>query len=210
MDGARALAALALGGMLVAMPVWPDPRVVTESALPLVVRALVAVDSPPPRVDAVAVHGGGGTAAERERAALALVRAGVTDTIVALGGRLPRGDPDMTYAGAVLRRLNEIGAEPATIVRLDRGLSTGGELAALRELAEERGWRSLALATSSWHTRRVRLLAERTFAGSPIAWYVVAAGLGDVREDDWWRMPDSPRAILAEWAKIAALVSPAG
>jgi uncharacterized SAM-binding protein YcdF (DUF218 family) len=167
-------------------------------------QALVSVDRPPARVDAVAVHGGG-IGRERERTALALLRQGAAGTIVALGGPLPPHDPDRTYAGAVRRRLAELDAPPERVVALPEGLSTRAELVALRRLAERRGWRSLALSTSSWHTLRVRLTAAEVFAGSTISWSVVAGP--DEDGPAWWASPHRRWIVLGEWLKIAQLVA---
>jgi uncharacterized SAM-binding protein YcdF (DUF218 family) len=167
-------------------------------------QALVSVDRSPMRVDAVAIHGGG-TGRERERVALALLRGGAAGTIVALGGPLPPHDPDLTYAGAVRRRLTELNAPPDRVVALPEGLSTRAELVALRRLAERRGWQRLALATSSWHTLRVRLTAAEVFAGSTISWSIVAEP--DEEEAAWWANPNRRAIVLGEWLKLAQMVA---
>lgn len=43
--------------------------------------------------------------------------------------------------------------------------TTRGEARALARLAEERGWRSVTVLTSTYHVTRARLLAERCFDG---------------------------------------------
>ena len=198
-SGIVLLAVVALLGTLL----LPGPLLsMQRDALRLVAYALVAADEPPAHVDAVAVHGGGSTYQFRERRALELYRAGRADRIVALGGPLPPVDPDRTYAGAVERRLLRLGAPHEAIVRLDRGDSTAAELDALRALAEERGWKKLALASSDWHTLRVALLAQRAFRGSEISWTVVALSDSELLLDRWWLDPISRQVVLAEWGKI--------
>lgn len=199
MIGAALVAAVLAGLVASTAPTWP----VTEAVLVALGQALVAADPTPARVDAVAVHGGGGARGEREHRAVELLRDGVTEQVVAMGGRLPVGDPDLTYARAVERRLLARDVSPSLILRFDVGRSTQGELVALRRLAEERGWRSLALATSSWHTRRVKLLAGQVFAGSGVSLSVVAldGDRGDL--GDWWRDRWRRQLILGEWSKLA-------
>src|SRR5687767_5260097 len=97
--------------------------------------ALVVTSSLPPRVDAVAVLGGGDGRGSREAPAAQLLKGGRAGVTVALGGKLPPTDPDQTYAGAVARRLRAQGVPPGAIVRVDEGASTAGELRALRRLA---------------------------------------------------------------------------
>lgn len=168
--------------------------------------ALVAVDPPPARVDAVAIHGGGDNAGLRELPAVAMLRAGRTTTLVPMGGLAPPGDPDRTYAGAVERRLRALGAAPGSILRLDVGATTTEELRALRRLAEQKGWRRIAISSSPWHTRRVALSAARAFAGSAIRYSVIAAPEAEFDLEAWWRSPEGAGTIGREWLKLLATV----
>ncbi|TAK20141.1 MAG: YdcF family protein [Chloroflexota bacterium] len=130
--------------------------------------------------NAIAVHGGGDEAATRERVAWRLYEAGIANVIVALGGRLPPGDPDMTYANAVARRLLAIGTPRDAIAMSESGSSTSGELRALRDLARANGWRSVVLVTSPRHARRVDIVADRVLRSGGIdftvAFEAAAAG----------------------------------
>jgi len=192
--------ALAVLGILI-VPLPADAA--ATAALRALGHGLVVVDPPTGHVDAVAVHGGGGPNHDRELPAAQMLANGAADVVVAMGGPRPVGDPDLTYAGAVERRLREIGVDPDRIVRMTEGLSTSGELLALRRLAESRGWHAVALSSSPWHTRRVSMLAHRAFAGSGITVSVVAPAQGDVDLDQWWSRPYTRGLILGEWAKTA-------
>lgn len=172
-----------------------------DLALDRLAQALVVADAPPDHLDAVAIHGGGDSSAERERPAVALVRAGRADRLVALGGALPAGDPDLTYAGATVRRLRERGAADLPVERLEQGYSTWGELLALRQLAVERGWTSLGLATSPWHARRVAILARRAFAGTGVRWSLVVEPTSPAMAR-WWASPRGRVLVLGEWLKV--------
>ena len=174
--------------------------------------SLLVVEHPmPDRVDAVAIHGGGGANAERELAALAMWREGRAGRIVAMGGPLPLGDRDVTYAGAVQRRLREVGAPPDAVQSLPVGASSGEELLALRGLAEREGWTAVALATSRWHSRRVALLAGQVFDGSGVDWRVVVPANYGFEPDRWWEQPRASRLVTGEWLKIGmALAFPIG
>ena len=165
-------------------------------------RALVAYDVPPAHVDAVAIHGGGSPAREREVPAAQLLGTRA-NAVVAMGGPLPCCDPDISYAGATVRRLRELGVDDARIVVLNKGLSTEGELRALRALAEARGWRSLAISTSAWHTRRAGTIARDVFAGSGIAVTEIAMPAPDVDVNGWWRTPYGRTIVFGEWWKLA-------
>jgi uncharacterized SAM-binding protein YcdF (DUF218 family) len=194
-----------VGLLLTAIPASFAASLVAPTLLPTLGHALVAIDPTPSHVDAVAVHGGGGMGRVREVPAV-LMLAERADWLVAMGGPLPAGDPDLTYAGATLRRLRELGLhDDPRVIALTTGQSTEGELRALRELAEARGWRSVALSTSAWHTRRVGATARRVFAGSGIGVAVVALPTSDLDLDRWWQDYYARLAIPGEWAKLFLL-----
>jgi uncharacterized SAM-binding protein YcdF (DUF218 family) len=175
----------------------------------LPVDLLVAVEEPPALADAVAIHGGGTADAYREQLAVRLWREGRVDRIVPMGGTLPFGDPMVTYARAVEARLRQLGAPPEAIQRSDEGTSTAEEVVALRRLAEREGWRHVVLTSHRWHTRRIAILAEQAFAGSPVAWTVSGPSELGFDPDGWWQQRASRDVVLGEWLRIAlALLFP--
>jgi uncharacterized SAM-binding protein YcdF (DUF218 family) len=175
-------------------------------ALGAVARApvdlLVARHGDAHHVDAVAIHGGGGASGDRELPAVALWREGRTARLVALGGALPLGDPDVTYARAVARRLAAMGVPAEAVRLLEVGSSTSEEMLALREVAEAEGWRSIALSTSRWHSRRAAIIADQVFGGSAIAWTIVVPDELDFPADRWWQERRSRELVYGEWAKV--------
>lgn len=199
--GLALTAGLALAAVA-ALAVPPLVLSLQTGLLRTVGHGLVAYDTLPSRVDAVAINGGGGADRAREIPAALLLgeRAGF---LVALGGPLPCCDPDLTYAGATLRRLRELGVhDDARVLALNKGLSTESELRALRELAEARGWHNLAISTAPWHTRRARALAGDIFDGSGIAVYIVTLPGADLDLDGWWKTPTGRAVVLGEWWKL--------
>ena len=183
------------------------PRSLGEAALRKMLDGLIVVDPLPDHVSVVAVHGGGGAESLRERPAAALLLSGRADHIVAMGGQLPLGDRDRTYAGAVARRLSALGVNPERIVRLDQGGSTLTELRSLRDLAIANGWTSIALSTSRWHTRRVHLSAQRAFQGTNLEWSVIAAPDNEPELAQWWKSGVGMRIVFGEWIKTGALLT---
>jgi uncharacterized SAM-binding protein YcdF (DUF218 family) len=171
------------------------------------VEMLVVAQEPPARADVVAVLGGGGIAAERERVAVVLWQAGRADHIVALGGTLPLGDPDAYYAWGVRRRLIELGAPSEAVRMLAVGSSTAEELIALRGAAEAEGWTSLAVVTSRLHSRRAALVAGQVFEGSPISWTVVVPPEPGLVADRWWEQPQLRAQVVGEWLKVGLAVA---
>lgn len=122
-------------------------------------------DEPPGRVDAVLVLAGGD--GERETTGIRLARMGVAPVIVFSDG----GRPDTPSARRCLLRLD--GVRVACLS--PRTSSTRGEAKAFAELAERKGWRSVAVVTSSYHLRRASLLVGRCYQGTV---HPVAAGMG--------------------------------
>ena len=185
---------------------------VRDAVVSLVLRPVawgLVVSGPTPRpwVDAVAVPGGGDPVGTREAPAALMIKSGRARVAVAMGGALPPFDPDKTYAGAVARRMYAHGVPAAAVFRTDEGRTTLHELVALRNLAEERGWRSVAIVTEDWHSRRLAASAERAFSGSSVRWGLIVAPVQGFDLDHWWESDVGRRYVIEEWLKLAATVT---
>jgi uncharacterized SAM-binding protein YcdF (DUF218 family) len=191
---------------LAALLVIPSVRsgLIAAALRPIGWALVASSQAPGAPVDAVAVSGGGDAQGTREAPAALMLKSGRAGVVVAMGGRLPPGDPDKTYAGAVARRLRAQGVPAGAIVRTDEGRSTRHELISLRGLAEARGWRSVAIATSDWHSGRVAVEAESVFAGSPVRWHIVVAPAAEFELDSWWTSEVGRSRVIDEWLKLAA------
>jgi SanA protein len=55
------------------------------------------------------------------------------------------------------------GIPAATLIVEDKSRNTFGNLKCIRDLLKERGWKSVILVTSAYHTRRVSLLNKHYF-----------------------------------------------
>ena len=80
---------------------------------------------------------------------------------------------------------------------------TLSELTHIRQLSERRGWKSLIIITSNYHTRRARLTA-RFVLGSAISFAVVSSSHGGLNRDRWWRANGDVRTFLIEFEKLIA------
>jgi uncharacterized SAM-binding protein YcdF (DUF218 family) len=128
--------------------------------------------SAPRHADAVVVLSGG---RERLPPALKLIRAGVAPVLAIssvdrtkpwkLGRELCRA---RRYAGA---RVLCFDARP---------YSTRGEAETVARLARARGWTSIVVVTSRFHTTRAHMLFDRCFSGR-----LSMVGVGST----WWRLP---------------------
>lgn len=138
----------------------------------------------PDRVDAVVVLAGG--VGERLDAGMALIDAGVSDTLVLSTGIswfLPESRPVHALCAQP-----PPGLEVHCVAALPD--STAGEAEDIALLAEEQGWDSIALVTSSYHLTRSTRWFERCYDG---ALYPVSAAADTAAAD-----------IVHEWGGLVA------
>ena len=113
----------------------------------------------PERVDAVVVLAGG--TGERFDTGMRLIEAGVSDTLVLSTG--------ITWFLPESRPVHELCARPPQDVELHCVAavpdSTEGEAEDISQLADEQGWHSLAVVTSSYHLTRSMRWFGRCFDG---------------------------------------------
>lgn len=129
-------AVIAFGALSLRLFVWPATEPVRSA-------------------DAVVVLWGG--SGERLRAGLDLVRRGVAPVLAISGGERI----DAPRANALCRT-----PQPFEVVCFDpRPVSTQGEARGIAALAEARGWRTVAVSTSTYHLTRARLLVGQCFDG---------------------------------------------
>ena len=82
--------------------------------------------------------------------------------------------------------------------------NTADEAAVARGVLAERGWTSLIVVTSKYHTRRTLFAFERAFAGSGVRVQVKGSRHDDVSPDGWWRSRSDLRYVISELQKLAA------
>ena len=134
----------------------------------------------PARADAVVVLAG--SKKPRLDKALGLMRRGVAPVLVISDGRDPTWpEANRLCDGQASFRVVCFHAEP---------YSTRGEAETLARIARARGWRSLAVVTSTYHIRRAKLLFERCFPGRV---ETVGARYG---------LMGLPALLPSEWAKL--------
>jgi uncharacterized SAM-binding protein YcdF (DUF218 family) len=174
--------------------------------LPAAGRFLVVAD-PPEHADAIVVLAG--SYPDRILEAVELYRAGLAPRIIICR------DPDT----AAFRRVDELGVKiprphevnrmvaeqlgvpPAAIVVLARaGDSTYAEAEAVLDEVERRGYRSILLVTSKYHTRRAAEI-YRLMAADRVKIIVRPAATDDFQSDDWWRDRVSTRRLVIEYQK---------
>ncbi len=102
------------------------------------------------------------------------------------------------------RILRGLGVPQDAILRVEPFVrDTFDELTRVRELAQQKRWKSLIIVTSNYHTRRTRLVA-RYLLGSTIDFTVVGSRHGGLNRDAWWQRRDDVRTFVIEFEKLVA------
>ena len=163
-----------------------------------------------PRADAIAVLGGAASYVERTRHAARLFGEGRAP-VVALtneglaGGWSQAEQRNPLFVERAAEELTRAGVPAARIEVLPRLVtSTHDEAVALRQYAESRGWRSLLVVTSGYHSRRALWTLRRVFTGSAVAVGLSPAAPVDEtpRAATWWLAPRGWRLVAGEYVKL--------
>ena len=95
---------------------------------------------------------------------------------------------------------------PADAIVTDMGPvdNTAAEAAELREMARARGWRSVIVVTSKYHTRRAGFAFRRAFDGTNVRITMRASKYDDSDPARWWRRRADFRFVISEWPKLFA------
>jgi uncharacterized SAM-binding protein YcdF (DUF218 family) len=167
---------------------------------------LIASDPAPRHVDAAVVLQGS-IAAEKVRiaGAIDLLRRSVADRILLSvpkesywGQSIPpvaRAYIERTYGSDVAARVDFCETSGAVD-------STAQEAQALRPCIAERRWRSVAIVTSNYHTRRAELIWRKTSSDEPRI-DIWIDGVPDPEfQHPWWRHRQSAKIFLMESTKL--------
>ena len=162
------------------------------------------------RADALAVLAGSSTYLERTHHAAQLFHAGRAPRIILTNDNIPSGwsaaeqrNPLFVERAAEELRSAGVPADKIEIVPGDV-LSTYDEAVRLRDYASQRGWRSLLVVTSAYHSRRVRWTLQRVFTGSGVTIGVDAAPPGHQTPPagTWWLHRFGWNLVPGEYAKM--------
>lgn len=197
MSGARAIRASLLLIMLVILWCWRVPL------LRSVGDHLVRQD-PPTKAGAIYVLGG--AALERSIAAARARREDWSDRLVFTGSVRPdalrlfglqRTEGEMGQRAAMLAGVPEASTE-----LLELGTSTMEEAYAVRAHATLRGYDTIMVITTEFHTRRVGNVFRQAFRGSPVHIVVRAAPSARYNPARWWESEDGLLMVNNEYMKL--------
>lgn len=171
---------------------------------------LLIVNEQPRPSDAIVILGGGepGRAAE----AAELFRARMAPRIVITTDALNAEFEEFRRKGITLfqghenylRVLHGMGVPADDIIRIEKPSEDSfEEIRRIRELCEEKNWKTLIVVTSNYHTRRSRLTA-RYILDPDIRFTVVAARSGGITPENWWTRRGQIRTFWIEFEKLVA------
>lgn len=118
---------------------------------------------------------------------------------------LERGVSPTSGAAYAKQQLLKFGI-PASVILVPPDLhdNTAQEATTLRRLVVERGWRTIILVTSGYHTRRSGYAFARALRGTNVTLIVRASRFDDSEPERWWRSRSDIRWMLSEGPKMAA------
>jgi uncharacterized SAM-binding protein YcdF (DUF218 family) len=184
---------------VVAWPVlaWAAARV-------LMVRAELA------RADALVVLSGSANYVERTRWAARLFGEGRAPRVVLTNDTVPgpwsfTKERNPTFAELELEELTRAGVPADKILLLPRPVtSTHDEAEVVKEGAAERGWRSVLVVTSPFHSRRALRVMRRALGGSGIEVGLSTPPAGDQSPapSRWWWHARGWHLVAGEYPKL--------
>ena len=159
------------------------------------------VNEPAAHADAILVLGDDNFYGDRATEAAQLFRQGVAPVVVASGRRLR---PGAGMSELIEHDLIERGVPKENVLRFPHDAdNTREEAVALRRLAKEKGWKSVVVVTSNYHTRRVRYIFQKVFSpGAAVS--VASARDGDFDPEHWWERRKSVKEFLGELVGMVA------
>ena len=172
----------------------------TRHPLMRLAASMWIIDEPASHADVLIVLSGDNYYADRAAHAAQLFRQGVAPEVVASGGMLR---PNVSETELMEHDLIERGVPKDRILRADHPSdSTLEEASALEKLAEQRGWKTVVLVTSNYHTRRARYIFRKVFP-TKISVRVASAVDGGFNPDRWWEQRQSVKTFVRELAGMA-------
>ncbi len=180
----------------------------TAIFLPFAGRFLVRED---PLIHADAICVLDGARVERWMEAVDLYKAGYAPVVVLSPGRTEDAELILRARGirypsnATLARdaMVQMGVEASAIVIPDASVdNTAQEAEMVRGLAHARGWHSIVMITSKYHSRRAGFAFRRELRGSGVAVNVRTTRYDVSDPAHWWRRRPDVRFVVSELQKL--------
>ena len=179
---------------------------------PILMRVgrFLAVEHPPQRSDLIVCLSGRNV--ERGLAAADAFREGLAPAIFVPKEPVPDGYETLESRGVhypktgdlLVGLLTGLGVpQSAILTREAPASSTLAEALLVRDLARERGFRSIILITSPTHSRRAWLIFKKVVEDQDIRLLMLPSKYSGFRPEDWWKKAPYAREVILEYEKLA-------
>jgi uncharacterized SAM-binding protein YcdF (DUF218 family) len=155
----------------------------------------------------------GGSRFERPLEAVDLYKAGYARFILLSAGLQDAADDIVRARGVPLPRdidvvinaVVQLGIRREDVAASTEPLdNTAAEADHLRAVALQRGWHTVIVVTSRYHTRRAGFAVRRALKGTGIDVIVRASRYDQFDPAHWWRTRPDIRYMISEWQKLVA------
>ncbi len=163
------------------------------------------------KADVIIVLSGSAVYQERTRRAALAYREGISKTVVLSddggeAGWSQTENRNPKFVELARRSLVGHGVPSESIIEMDSDVSgTNEEAEAFENEAAKRGWKSVLIVTSAYHSRRALRTFEKKLAGREIEIGIVSAPPGErtPAPSVWWMKPIGWRFVAGEYLKTA-------
>ena len=144
----------------------------------------------------------GGEEGERVEYGVKLFKEGWArkDHIIMTGGPLVGKH---TYAGLMKEQAEDLGVAGKFILLADKSRSTEEDARYTGEILKDKGYTSMLLVTSPYHSRRASIIFKEMLPGIRII--SAPTDKSWLSFDDWWKRPRDRDMVLSEWSKFIRL-----
>jgi len=164
------------------------------------IAAWLEVSDPLVKVEAVVPLGGG---KERVLYAARLYREGYARWFLATNMPLDLPGVRERYSDLVAKEAIWQGVPASAIVISDQTVKTTyAEAVEILRITRARGWHSILVVTSPYHTRRARWILREVFQGSGLEVRLRAAPEEGYNPQNWWQSSDGLRNTWTEYLKL--------
>ncbi len=168
------------------------------------IGAFLVVSDPLRKSDALVILSGD----ENERISFGaeLFHQGYAEWFILTDMRLDKPDSQAAYSRVVKRKAVAAGvAENRILIPPGIVATTYEEAVELRSFAESRGFHSLIIVTSPYHSRRARWILHQVFDASGINLIVQPVQAKEsYRPEEWWKSPAGRKHTFFEYVKLLA------
>ncbi|HIA37487.1 MAG TPA: YdcF family protein [Flavobacteriales bacterium] len=168
------------------------------------VGAVLIVEDPLEKADAIFLLGGGSY--DRGREAAKLFGEKYADFIICTGGQVSGTlkSLDLLYKEAMVSKIGMVknhSLAPENIIAIEKGTSTREESELILAYCQQRGFSKIIVLSSKFHTRRVGNVFKPLFTENSIELMVHGAPSSLYKEDEWWKKEEGMIMVNNEYMK---------